>query len=87
MNYAYEDLSEDQFEKLIVLLCQRLLGIATQGFAKGPDGGRDAKFMGTAELHPSRTAPQPNSPMGRHRYCAGQAYQRIQSQFFGIGFL
>jgi len=57
MKYAYEDLGEDQFEKLIVLLCQRLLGMSVQGFAKGPDGGRDAKFVGTAELHPSRAAP------------------------------
>ena len=57
MKFAYEDLSDDQFEVLIVLLCQRLLGIAVQGFAKGPDGGRDAKFVGTAELHPSKTAP------------------------------
>lgn len=57
MKFAYEDLSEDQFEKLIVLLCQRLLGMSVKGFAKGPDGGRDAKFIGTAELHPSRVAP------------------------------
>lgn len=56
MKFAYEDLSDDQFEVLIVLLCQRLLGIAVQGFAKGPDGGRDAKFVGTAELHPSKAA-------------------------------
>ena len=28
MKFAYEDLSDDQFEVLIVLLCQRLLGIA-----------------------------------------------------------
>ena len=46
MKFVYEDLSDDQFEVLIVLLCQRLLGIAVQGFAKGPDGGRDAKFVG-----------------------------------------
>ena len=57
MEFAYEDLSDDQFEKLVVFLCQRLLGIAVQGFAKGPDGGRDAKFVGTAELHPSKAAP------------------------------
>lgn len=56
MKYAYEDLGDDQFETLIVLLCQRLLGIAVQGFAKGPDGGRDAKFVGTAEQFPSRSA-------------------------------
>jgi len=57
MKYAYEDLSDGQFENLIVFLCQRLLGISVQGFAKGPDGGRDAKFVGTAELHPSKAAP------------------------------
>lgn len=57
MKFAYEDLSDEQFEVLIVLLCQRLLGMAVQGFAKGPDGGRDAKFVGMAELHPSKSAP------------------------------
>lgn len=57
MMYAYEDLSPEQFETLIVLLCQRLLGVSVKGFAKGPDGGRDAKFVGKAELHPSMAAP------------------------------
>jgi hypothetical protein len=57
VKFAYEDLSDAQFEKLVVLLCQELLGIAVQGFADGPDGGRDAKFVGKAELHPSKTAP------------------------------
>jgi hypothetical protein len=57
MMYAYEDLSPEQFETLIVFLCQRLLGTSVKGFAKGPDGGRDAKFVGTAELHPSTAAP------------------------------
>jgi len=56
MKYAYENLSPEQFEKLVVLLCQNLLGISVQGFANGPDGGRDAKFIGTAELFPSKTA-------------------------------
>jgi hypothetical protein len=57
MKYAYEDLGDDQFETLVVLLAQRLLGVGVQGFSKGPDGGRDAKFVGTAELHPSKAAP------------------------------
>ena len=57
MKYAYENLGDEQFETLIVLLCQRLLGIGVQGFSKGKDGGRDAKFVGTAELHPSKAAP------------------------------
>jgi hypothetical protein len=57
MKYAYENLGDDQFEKLIVFLCHELLGVATQGFAKGVDGGRDAKFVGKAQLHPSTTDP------------------------------
>jgi hypothetical protein len=57
MKYAYEDLSDDQFEHLVVMICQRLLGMGVQGFAKGVDGGRDAKFIGVAELIPSRAAP------------------------------
>lgn len=57
MKYAYEDLNSDQFETLIVFLCQHLLGISVQGFSRGPDGGRDAKFVGTAELHPSKASP------------------------------
>lgn len=57
MKFAYEDMSDDQFEKLVVCVCRYLFGISVQGFAKGPDGGRDAKFVGTAELHPSKTAP------------------------------
>jgi len=57
MKYPYEELSPEQFETLTIFICQKLLGISVQGFATGPDGGRDAKFIGTAELHPSRSAP------------------------------
>ncbi|TAM79777.1 MAG: hypothetical protein EPN47_18460 [Acidobacteria bacterium] len=57
MKYAYENLGDEQFETLIIFLCQRLLGIGVQGFSKGKDGGRDAKFVGTAELHPSKASP------------------------------
>lgn len=57
MRFAYEDLSDGQFEELVVLICQELFGVGVQGFAKGPDGGRDARFEGTAQLHPSKAAP------------------------------
>lgn len=57
MMYPYEDLSPEQFEDLVVAVCQFLLGAGVQGFASGPDGGRDAKFVGTAELLPSTAAP------------------------------
>ena len=35
MKFDYEDLSDAQFETLVVFLCQRLLGISVQSVAKG----------------------------------------------------
>ncbi|MCP4263172.1 MAG: hypothetical protein GY774_37540 [Planctomycetes bacterium] len=82
MKFAYEDLSDEQFEKLIVFLCQRLLGIAVQGFAKGPDGGRDAKFVGTAELHPSKAAPWIGTTIVQAKHTNGYNRNFLESDFF-----
>jgi len=82
MKYAYEDLSDTQFETLIVLLCQRLLGISVQGFAKGPDGGRDAKFVGTAELHPSKAAPWVGTTIIQAKHTNGYNRSFSESDFF-----
>lgn len=82
MKYAYEDLSDDQFERLIVFLCQRLLGISVQGFAKGPDGGRDAKFVGTAELHPSTAAPWIGTTIIQAKHTNGYNRNFSESDFF-----
>lgn len=57
MQFHYEDLSPHQFEDLVVAVCQFILGAGVQGFAAGRDGGRDAKFVGTAENLPSKAAP------------------------------
>lgn len=84
MKFAYEDLSEDQFEKLIVLLCQRLLGISVQGFAKGPDGGRDAKFVGTAELHPSKAAPWTGTVIVQAKHTNGYNRHFGESDFLSL---
>lgn len=82
MIFAYQDLSDDQFERLIVLLCQRLLGISLQGFAKGPDGGRDAKFVGTAELHPSRSAPWVGTTIVQAKHTNGFNRNFSETDFF-----
>lgn len=82
MKFAYEDLSDDQFEGLIVLLCQHLLGISTQGFAKGPDGGRDAKFVGTAELYPSKVAPWVGTVIIQAKHTNGCNRSFSESDFF-----
>ena len=82
MKFAYEDLSDDQFEKLVVFLCQRLLGVSVQGFSKGPDGGRDAKFVGMAELHPSRAAPWVGTTIVQAKHTNGYNRNFSESDFF-----
>ena len=82
MKYAYEDLSPDQFETLVVFLCQQLLGISVQGFSKGPDGGRDAKFVGTAELHPSKSAPWIGTVIIQAKHTNGVNKTFSDSDFF-----
>lgn len=82
MKYAYEDLSDEQFERLIVLLCQQLLGISVQGFSTGADGGRDAKFVGTAELHPSKAAPWVGTTIIQAKHTNGYNRSFSESDFF-----
>lgn len=57
MGYAYEDLAESQFEQLVVQMSRKLLGRSVQGFSAGIDGGRDARFEGTANGFPSDQSP------------------------------
>jgi len=82
MKYAYEDLSPEQFEKLVVLLCKRLLGISVQGFAKGPDAGKDAKFVGTAEIFPSKSAPWGGTTIIQAKHTNGYNKHFSESDFF-----
>ena len=53
----FNHISEDDFEKLVVDLCNNLLGIGVQSFTKGKDGGKDGFFNGTAQSYPSPKAP------------------------------
>jgi len=57
VKYPLYNLDDESFEKLVALLCEHLLGIGTIIFAKGKDGGRDAKFTGTANEIPSEANP------------------------------
>jgi hypothetical protein len=82
VKYAYEDLSDEQFETLVVFLCQRLLGISVQGFSKGPDGGRDAKLVGTAELHPSKVAPWVGTIIIQAKHTNGYNRNFSESDFY-----
>ena len=53
MNYKLEYISEDDFERLVNMICHEILGCGVIEFSKGKDGGRDGKFTGTANKFPS----------------------------------
>lgn len=55
--YAYEYLTESEFEELIVAICHKVLGGAAHAFATGRDGGRDSSFSGTASNYPNAEHP------------------------------
>ena len=82
MKYVYEDLGDWQFENLVVVLCQRLLGMSVQKFAAGPDGGRDAKFVGTAEMHPSRAGPWIGTTIIQAKHTNGHNRHFSEPDFF-----
>ena len=84
MKYAYEDLGSEQFEELVLHICQPLLGIAVQGFSKGPDGGRDAKFIGTAELFPSKANPWPGKVIIQAKHTNGYNKNFSEPDFFSL---
>lgn len=85
MKYAYEDLGPDQFENLVVVICRRLFGSAVKGFAKGPDGGRDAKFMGTAELFPSAASPWKGTTIIQAKHTNGYNKSFSETEFYSPG--
>jgi hypothetical protein len=82
MKYAYHDLNEDQFERLVECICHHLFGIGVQGFAKGPDGGRDSKFVGTAQLYPSTSAPWTGTTIIQAKHTIGYNKSFSESDFY-----
>lgn len=57
MNYNYSDISSTQFEHLVIHLCDELFGMGSEAFSEGPDGGRDSRFEGKAQMYPSVSRP------------------------------
>ncbi len=57
MRYPLYNMTSDDFENLVVLICHYILGAAVSPFAKGKDGGKDGKFVGKANCFPSETNP------------------------------
>ena len=83
--YQYQDMNEKDFEALAVLICKEVLGQATQGFAAGPDGGRDGKFVGTANEYPSRSVPWEGITIIQAKHTSDMNQHFLDSNFFSKG--
>lgn len=55
--FSYENLSDDEFESLVVRICKEILGIGCKTFSIGKDGAKDSWFTGKSERFPSRSTP------------------------------
>ena len=80
--YQYQDMSASEFEKLVVAICKEILGEGTQGFAPGPDGGRDAKFNGKANLYPSTQLPWEGTTIIQAKHTIGINKDFKESGFY-----
>jgi len=85
MKYPLENLaSNKELEDLVALICERILGMGTIVFSVGKDGGKDAKFNGTANRYPGETAPwsgkiiiQAKHTQRPNASCSDPDFQRI----------
>lgn len=80
--YQYYDLDETSFENLTIAICEKILGLGTQGFAKGKDGGRDAKFIGVANCFPSQSSPWQGVTIIQAKHTKGINKKFSDSDFF-----
>jgi len=55
--YPYENLTDEEFENLVIRIGKEVFGIGCKTFSIGKDGAKDSWFTGTADYYPSKTAP------------------------------
>ena len=55
--FPYENLSDEEFENLVIRIGKEILGIGCKTFSVGKDGAKDSWFTGTAEYYPSKASP------------------------------
>lgn len=55
--FNYENLSDEEFESLVIRICKEILGIGCKTFSVGRDGAKDSWFSGTAQAYPSVADP------------------------------
>jgi CII-binding regulator of phage lambda lysogenization HflD len=84
MNYPLHELSWQEFEKVVISICEEILGTGTINFSDGKDGGRDAKFTGTANNFPSKISPWKGKFIIQAKHTTRQNASCSDSDFKGI---
>jgi hypothetical protein len=82
--FPLHDLSHDEFETLVAAICHYILGTGAIVFAEGRDGGRDAKFVGTANNFPSATAPLAGKFVIQAKHTRNPVASCSDAEFSGI---
>jgi hypothetical protein len=85
VGYPYEDLDDKQLERIVVQCMRKLFGAGVQSFATGPDGGRDALFVGTANLFPSAASPWTGTTIGQAKHTIATNAHFSDPDFSGDG--
>lgn len=81
----YHNISDSQFEELVIEFCRELLGESVQGFVTGKDGGRDAHFVGRARRWPNESSPWDGSVIIQAKHTEKINKSFSDSDFFGDG--
>ena len=55
--FPYENITDEEFENLIIRIGKEVLGIGCKTFSVGKDGAKDSWFTGKADYFPSKIAP------------------------------
>ncbi len=55
--FPYENLTDEEFENLVIRIGKEILGIGCKTFSVGKDGAKDSWFTGKAEHFPSNASP------------------------------
>jgi len=81
LNYPLYNLHWQEFEDIVISICEEILGVGTIKFAGGKDGGRDAKFSGTANHFPSDASPWSGKFIIQAKHTANMVASCSDSEF------
>jgi hypothetical protein len=83
MRIDYHDLSEKDFERLVVAICAEILGTGIVPFCSGKDGCRDARFEGTAAELPNSASPHKGKFVVQAKHTESPVAKFSDSDFSG----